>query len=568
MAGKTEEAPAPMSRRVSCAERKLLDVLAITNDVYVELDRERTIVDVSPRVEQLIGVRPDQIIGRKSADLPDPSLDDDGVLAFRHAFERRVPFRDLVVPIVLPGSKHFWIRMSGVPVFDEDMHGTRTDAHEPAGDEAFRGFRCMASDVTSFELARLRLAQQERMLAMGQLVGGIAHDFNNLLAAIIGFSALLQEDLRGDAAKHGLLERIIQAGHGAKELIERLLSFARRSNAAPERLRLADVVNEVLLRAHSAVPAVLRIKTRIDISNEAVVIAHSELIELVANLCANAGDAYRSASARDEAATIQLSIGRAPPECSTYRLLAKSALTSPERVSVTSPIDGTQRIFVSHLDPARSYVRLMVADAGCGIAPEILPRVFDPYFTTKDVGQGSGLGFSVVHGIVLAAGGALCLTTARGKGTTVEVFLPVAEPDAAAATPQIANASATARVLMAEDRLEVGELNAMALERAGMTVRLYGNGKDAWKAFAADPDAWDVVFADQGMADLKGIDLVHRVKGLRPATPCVIYSGSSDMLSEAAARRAGVDAYLRKPVLPGVLQAEVARLIARKRRLN
>lgn len=535
-------------RRRLRAERKLLDAIDATSDVYVELDADLRVSEVSVRVERMTGLTPSDLIGLSIDSIRGEPADTEGAKSFRRAVVARRPFRDVVAPISLPGGHNFWVRGSGKPMFDEQG--------------AFQGYRCMISDVTDHEVRKAAEIHQDRLMSLGQLAGGIAHDFNNLLAAILGFATLLEEDLKSDPPKRKLLERVIMSTNRAKELVQHILSFARVGSSTAEDVDVSAAVEEVLPLLRSSLPSSTRIDFENSVAGDLVHIDRARLAQVMVNLCTNANDALGE---RDGAIRIRL----APADTFdlVYQLLATSKTKTPDRFAVMLNHEGADRALVGQIDTSMSYVLLSVSDNGVGIDRGDLARMFEPYFTTKPVSKGGGLGLSVVHGIVLAANGAIAVTTSRGKGTVVDVFLPVAVRG-----PAIEDEAADARsrstftVMVVDDQREVREMIAMSLERRGMAVLECADGIKALQAFKADPTAWDAIVTDQSMPGLRGLDLIRELKTLRPDVPCILCSGLGDATCEKSAMAAGADVVMQKPVMPDTLQETVSRLISDGRR--
>ena len=534
-------------RRRSQFERELLDAIDSTRDIYVEFDGEMRTSEVSCRFERMTEITPGDLIGLGIQAIRGEPADSDGARAFRHAVDNRLPFRNVVAPISLPGGRHSWIRASGKPILDES--GT------------FQGYRCMIADVTDQELRMSAEIHQDRMSALGQLAGGIAHDFNNLLAAILGFAKLLEEDLKSDPPKRKLIERVITSADRAKDLVQHIQSFARVGPEAAEDIDVGAVADDVLPLLRSSFPASTRSETRNDAAGQLVRIDRTKLTQVMVNLCTNANDALEG---RDGA--IRIALAPASAADRAYRSLTASSTTAPDRFAVQPGKGDLDRILVGQIDPSISYLHLSVADDGAGIGRDHLKRIFEPYFTTKAASKSGGLGLSVVHGIVLAAEGAMSVTTAPDKGTTVDVFLPIA----AGVSPthvetDSAESEATGTVMVVDDEREVREMIAMSLERRGMTVLEYSNGAEALEAFKTVPLSWDAVLTDHGMPGMRGLDLIREIKILRPDLPCVLCTGYSETVTVESALASGADAVLHKPMTLDVLQATVSKLIAASR---
>ncbi len=531
------------------AERKLLDAIDATSDIFVEFDPAMRIIEVSHRIERVAGLRPSDLVGLAVDQMRGEPADSDGAKAFRSAVAARRAFRDVVAPMTLPGGRGVWVRASGKPILDDQG--------------VFQGYRCMISDVTEHESRKSAQFHQDRLMSLGQLAGGIAHDFNNLLSSILGFGKLLEEDLKDDPAKLKLIDRVIASTNRAKDLVQHIVSFARLGSTTAENVDIASVVDDVALLLRSSLPA----STRLDIENRltktAVRIERNRLTQVLVNLCTNANDALEG---RD--GTVSIVSEPAASEDPAYRLLSAAADAETDRLAIMLNHQGSDVVLLGRLDTSVQYVHLSISDTGIGISRNDLSRIFEPYFTTKAIGKGGGLGLSVVHGIVLSAGGALAITTSRRSGTMVDVFLPVShdECDSHARANEAARALAQGRIVMVvDDQREVRDVVTISLERAGMTVESFGSGQEALAAFLADPRKWDAVISDHGMPGMRGAELIRSIKNQRPDLPCVLSTGYAAAPDELLPQ-AGADCLLQKPLRPEVIQDTMSRLIARSRR--
>ncbi|HYE48309.1 MAG TPA: cache domain-containing protein [Azospirillaceae bacterium] len=410
-------------------------------------------------------------------------------------------------------------------------------------------------DVTERRALEARLRQSEKMEAIGRLAGGIAHDFNNLLGAILGFASFLQEDAPEGSAARNFSGRILKAGNRAKELVEQILAYSRARGIERGPVLLEPVLAEAAKMMRHTLPS----STRLEVAPAGPLAADAnatQLLQILMNLCLNASEAMAG-----EAGRVTVSVACATQE-ETADLLAERG--GAEGVEPLPAPDGQVLLRFGRLEPCRSYVRLRVEDDGPGIPPDIAPRLFEPFFTTKGMTTGTGLGLSVVHGVVVNHRGALVLRSAAG-GTRVDVFLPAAVPETADDVPPPAAARLPegTRVLVVDDAFDVADMVAITLERHGCEVAVCNDAQQALDAFVEDPAAWDVVVTDQVMPDLKGTELIRRLRRLRRDLPTILCTGYSETLSEEAAHAAGADLFLRKPVLPADLVAAVRGLLSR-----
>ncbi len=363
-----------------------------------------------------------------------------------------------------------------------------------------------------------RLRQAEKLEAIGTLAGGVAHDFNNVLAAILGHADALAAELPAGSVGREDAERIAAAARRAKGVVGQILAFARRRPIEAQPVDVARSVRDELALVRAATPASVEIVSRIEAAAGAVRADPTHIHQVLLNLCANARDAMAGPG------------GRLVIEVAREEL--------PGRGSARAP---------AGLAPG-PYVRLSVGDSGHGMDAPTRARAFEPYFTTKDVGDGSGLGLSVVHGIALALGGAVGIETAPGRGTTVDVWLPRLGDAAARRERETPTPAGRGRVLLVDDDPPVQLALRRMLEALGYDVTAAADGDEALAVFRSDPGAFDAVLTDQTLPRLCGDALVRELLALRPGLPVLICTGYSERVDEERAREIGAAALLMKPL--------------------
>jgi signal transduction histidine kinase/ActR/RegA family two-component response regulator len=363
-----------------------------------------------------------------------------------------------------------------------------------------------------------QLQQAAKMEAIGRLAGGIAHDFNNILGAILGYGELAQRNLEGRAVRRHV-DQVMQAGARGKGLVERILAFSRSGLGERVPVHVQSVVEETLeILAASLLPQV-RLERRLDAGDTAVVGDATQLHQVAMNLCTNALQAMEQGGVLTVA-------------------LEKAAVPERRLLSHGTLLPGP-------------YVRLSVSDTGSGIPPAVLERMFDPFFTTKGVGDGTGLGLSLVHGIVADFGGAIDVVTQAGVGTTFTVWLP-----ASGETPRIQAEPAGElplgngeTVMIVDDQKSLVALAEETLAALGYEPAGFDSSVAALQAFRAEPQRFDLVLTDETMPDLSGVDLAREIRRVRPELPIVVMSGYSGAQLTERARAAGVAELLRKPLV-------------------
>ena len=390
-------------------------------------------------------------------------------------------------------------------------------------------------DLKDAEAARQRLEaplrQAQKMEALGTLAGGVAHDFNNILSLIIGNVELAREDLVPEHPAQESLAQVERASARARELVQQILTFGRRQPDERRVIGLREVVEESTRLLRATLPAGIELVTRFagDVPN--VLADRSRIHQVVMNLCTNAWQA------------IPGSIGRITVSLST--------------------VDVTDGHGLAGLRPGR-YVCLTVADTGSGIAPGVVERMFDPFFTTKPPGEGTGLGLSVVDGIVKSHDGAIAVETTPGQGATFRAYFPGVEAEVLprAIEPRPAPAGRGQRVLYLDDEAPLVHLTTRLLTRSGYQVEGFTRPAEAIAAFAADPHRFDVVVSDMNMPTATGLSVAADVLRLRPDVPVALISGFVTEDLAARAEALGVRAVLFKPNLTRELAPLLSRLLA------
>ncbi len=374
-----------------------------------------------------------------------------------------------------------------------------------------------AKDITGLKDLEDQLFEAQKMEAIGTLAGGIAHDFNNILGSIYGYSdmALIEEDA-GQRSHH--INQVLIAADRAKNLVKQILAFSRRQDQEKKPVDLRIIIKEALELIRSTIPAT--IQTRQNITNEASVV-HADLTQIhqvIMNLCTNAVHAMGEKGGVLEVSLSQIEI-------------SNSAL-----------------INLPELKPG-SYANLTISDTGCGIAPDIIERIFDPFFTTKKVGEGTGLGLSVVYGIVRNHDGAIRVTSEPRQGSTFNIYLPCLKERT---TEDIVQANEPAptgheRILFVDDEKPLVDLAERMLFSCGYDVTALTSSEEAFKTFLSVPDRFDLVITDMSMPEMTGVDLVKKIHEIRPQMPVILCTGFSEYIDEARAGQLGISAFVMKP---------------------
>ncbi len=359
--------------------------------------------------------------------------------------------------------------------------------------------------------------QSSRMEAIGTLAGGIAHDFNNILTAILGYTELGLASVPKDSRTQRNLQEVLTAGHRAKHLVLQILAFSRQSGQAKRPTPIHTVIQEALKLLRATIPSTIEIRDSL-MTQASVLADPTQLHQVVINLCTNAEYAMRETGSLLEIT------------------LADFEVTEENVRSVSGLRIGP-------------HVRLTIQDNGTGMSSDVLERMFDPFFTTKPIGEGSGMGLSVVHGIVANHGGALMVDSQRGKGTKIEVYLPaIPAPVWDGAGDQGTIPLGKETILFVDDEETIVRLGKELLEQLGYTIEVQTNSLEALNVFRHDPQRFDLVITDQTMPGLTGEALSRELLRIRPELPIILCTGFSHIMTAEKAKALGIQAYLMKPL--------------------
>lgn len=383
------------------------------------------------------------------------------------------------------------------------------------------------------EILEAQLLQAHKIEAIGTLAGGIAHDFNNLLSVILGYTELAIYDAPAGSKFAKDLKNVQKAGGRAKELVQQILAFSRQTEVKRIPMQLQPLLKEVAKMLRSTLPASIEIHHEFDPKSGYILADPTQVHQILMNLCTNAYHAMEQTGGR-----LNIELKSICLEKSTQQQLA--LLLSPGE-----------------------YLHLIVSDNGTGIRPEVLGKVFEPYFTTKEQGKGTGMGLAISHGIIASYGGIITVESELGKGTTFHIYFPVVDREE---TPIIKEADkllrGTERILFVDDEGPLAEMGKDMLERLGYSVTVQQNSSEALSIFQNDPDAFNVIITDQSMPIMSGVDLARKMLQIRPDIPIILCTGYSNIIDEDSAKNLGIKAFALKPLSQEALARLVRQVLA------
>ena len=408
----------------------------------------------------------------------------------------------------------------------------------PVKDDAGKVFNTvrLGRDISEMRNLEAQLHQAQKMEAIGTLAGGIAHDFNNILGAILGYAEMAYEDSLSGSVKPSDLNQVVQASHRAKDLVKQILAFSRQTEAQKILIRPAAMVKESIKLLRSSIPTTIDIQQDIDSEADLILADPTQIHQIMMNLCTNAYHAME-----ETGGTLSVSL--------------------QNKVFTQHDLAG-----IPDVQPGR-FVQLSVRDTGPGIAPVIQERIFDPYFTTKETGKGTGMGLAIVHGIVKSSGGFITFHSEIGAGTVFEICLPAFLEQI---TPETKEDNlipvGTERILFVDDEEMLAKMGRTMLERLGYMVTIKMSSLEALTTFKNNPDAFDLVITDQTMPGMTGVDLAQKLLQIRPGLPIILCTGYSSQVSEETVKSYGITGFALKPLAKKDIAVLIRKLLDEERK--
>ncbi len=488
-------------------------------DCIIVMDSQGLVMEFNPAAERTFGYSRNDVIGRRLSELVIPdrfrAAHDSGLQRFLETGSG--PFLDRRVEVTA-------MRADGQELPVELTIGV---ARSRSG-TLFIGYLRDITQRRDAERQRqaleAQLRQAQKMEALGHLTGGVAHDFNNILTSVLGYVEMAT-DMVADSDDDRLSRYLMRArlsGERARDLVQQMLTFSRGQKGEPRPVRLPRVVEEGMYLLEATMPATLELKTAFESDLPPVELDPVHAEQVLVNLCINARDAMRGAGSLE--------------------------------VRVRHATHDDQRCSSCHQSFGGEFVALSVRDDGPGLDALLIERIFEPFFSTKEAGKGSGMGLSSVHGIVHEYGGHIVVDSTPGQGATFHVLFPARRRDAADEAAVRGGRNETAggrlqgRVLVVDDNLVVAEFLDELLSGWGLHVVPFANGNAALQNFRTAPHDYDLVITDQTMPHITGLELAREMLALRADLPVVLFTGYSETVNEHIAREAGIRALLGKPL--------------------
>ena len=386
-------------------------------------------------------------------------------------------------------------------------------------------------DVSERKRLEAHLQQSQKMEAIGTLAGGIAHDFNNILAAILGYGELLAFDMPKDTPAWQNLQAVLKSCHRAKDLVGQILAFSRQNELNSMPVRIGSIVKEALKMLRASLPATIEIRRNIETPDGIVNANATQIHQVLVNLCTNASHAMR-----EKGGVLGVSLSR---------FHAENAENLPHH----------------DLQPG-AYLKLSVSDTGCGMRAEQMQRIFDPYFTTKEAGEGTGLGLAVVQGIVRSHSGAVKVASSPGKGSVFDVYLPEMKKEHISSQEAVQPyLTGHETILVVDDEPALVAMSKQMLELLGYKTVTRTSSVEAYNLFRHNPARFDLVMTDMTMPYMTGEKLAGNILAIRPDIPIILCTGYSEQITEKRARELGIQAFVMKPLVMRDLAATIREVL-------
>lgn len=508
-------------KKLKETNRFLRNILDSSSSISImSTDLDQNILFWNKGAENIFGYKSEEIVGIKKTDILYPGEEEKALVEdIRSLIRQNKKAITCEIREVAKDGRKLWINLNLTPRFDEKGNVI--------------GILGIGEDITERKRLQNQLGQDEKMKAIGTLAGGVAHDFNNILAAIIGFTEIAALQIPEESKAKESLKQVLDAGRRARDLVKQILAFSRKGEQERIPIEITPIVKETLKLLRSSVPTTVEIRQDIERDPAIVEADPTQIQQILMNLCANASHAMS-----ERGGVLEVGI---------------------QNVQVRDWDSEFGRLDMS----PGNYVRLAVSDTGQGMTPEVLERAFEPYYTTKERGEGTGLGLSVVHGIVKSYGGTITAYSEPGKGSTFHVYFPVIEKKGEIPeTEEVAPIpTGNERILFIDDEFPLVDLGKQMLEKLGYEVTIRTSSIEALKLFKVKPSEFDLVITDMTMPNMTGEKLAVELMKIRSDTPVIICTGYSRYISEKKAKDMGVRAFVMKPLMMRDLARTVRKVL-------
>ncbi|MCP4634585.1 MAG: PAS domain S-box protein [candidate division Zixibacteria bacterium] len=506
------------------SELRFRDIAENMADWIWEVDENGVFTYCSDNVQKILGYESNEIVGQTPFALMPPEEAKGVVKIFLELSKAQKPVKDLENWNIHKDGRHICLLTNGIPLFDKNRK--------------LSGYRGVNTDITerkraAEEKAKLenQLSQNQKMQAIGTLAGGIAHDFNNILSTIFGFTEFAKTAMPDSDRGQGDLDEVLKAANRAKDLVKQILTFSRQVEHERKPIEIYPIIKESIRLLRASLPTTIEIRQNLDPNCGAILADPTQIHQVLMNLCTNA---YHAMQEQGGILGIDLKAVEVDAEyASTHQNLSE-----------------------------RIYLRLTICDTGKGMDHSTMQRIYEPFFTTKDVGRGTGLGLSIVHGIVTNFGGEITVYSELGKGTTFNVYLPQIDSETESKM-QVSEfiPKGNESILFIDDEEQLTYLGKRMLEKLGYSVTIRTSSIEALEAFRAQPDNFDLIITDMTMPNLTGLKLAKEILDIRPEIPIILMTGYSELVTPEKAKRIGIKEYIMKPAVTADLGKAIRKVL-------
>ncbi|MCP3921824.1 MAG: PAS domain S-box protein [Desulfobacterales bacterium] len=505
------------------SETMFRNLIEDTVDWIWEIDETGNFAYSSPRVYDLLGYHPKEIVGKTPFEFM-PIEEAKRIEAiFQEISYKQESFRNIENTYVHKDSNFVILETSGRPIFD--IQGKLS------------GYRCIDRDITERKNSEKKLRETEEQLkqaqkmeSIGTLAGGIAHDFNNILSAIVGYTELALLGINNQELIAQDLDHVLKAAKRATSLVRQILTFSKKKVETKQAIQVSHIVDEALNLLRSSIPATIDIKQSIT-TNSFVLADPTQIHQIVINICTNA---YHSMKNTGGIIGVDLK---------------EVDLSTTEKTELDY---NTGR-----------YIQLTISDTGAGMDAETKEKIFEPYYTTKGLGEGTGLGLAVVHGIVASSRGFIDVISEPKHGTAFHIYLPVytgvVEQSLNKKEIQLIRGNET--IMFVDDEVMILDIIKRKFTQYGYKIHTYSNGEQAYQEFSRDMDKYDIIITDMTMPHMTGADLTLKILEICPEIPVILCTGHSELVNRDKALNLGAKAFCEKPLNTNQLLLTVRKVL-------